>query len=289
MPALDYSRFDAIGEVEEAEDRRGDAERVRERRIEMHRASERIIADWLRASSPLLDADSVAETLRFIRTQHRGPYADNRARAAEVVALLEVAGAPSAAALVALVRYADEKWLSAASGAGANARDAESTAERVLDVAMCALNTLEACAALDDAPRGWLASTPRPTARGARKLFDALHAGNADLARRYRDKEFARDALQRPAELELPNLPPPQSAGSVWSQLRLQLALAVFALLATWMMTSGLGGRLPGRLGTVGGGMQGVGGADAWEEGGAGGPGAGAAAPFGAAEAEADF
>lgn len=177
-----------------------------------------LIADWLREAYPRLAEDELATLLHFVSAQHPGKFAHNIMRHQGITAFLEAEaandrGVPSLHALLALGHLARERSESADSAEAGRG-------ERILIVAMHAINTLAACA----------------REGGARNLFGAmLRAPNGDIARRYRALEYATDCVHSPPPDPRDAPPPSDESPAAWSwrtvgrMLLQQLMMAVIA------------------------------------------------------------
>lgn len=222
MP-VDYSKWDKVTAEADADERK-DPNATYAQRCDNHTASLTLIAQWLHEATPALKEKpaELRHLLQFIAMQHRGTRENNKARAAEVVALLSSRGAPPSEPLMALAKLADTK----SKAAHGDAQE-ELKAAKVRSLALDALNTLHACA----------------TEGGARKVFDALHAEpDSELATKYRKGEFAGEALRAPP-------PEPAPEPFTWAEFRSKLGKALlkqllmlpFAILLWYSMTSMLG------------------------------------------------
>jgi len=209
---VNYSKWDTIGDEDEAVAVDRTADFVK--RAEHHKASMQLIATQLRQAWPTLSGEQTAHLLDFVQAQHRGVFADNTKRATEIVAFIEARSAPSTRPLHALALFARR--------GEAEVADAPSRAQakRVFDVAVCALNTVAACAA----------------AGGARRLFDEmLREPQGQMARRYRASEFAIDVLKGAP----PDPTRPEDLGKVDDHGSWPIARSVFWQLLIALMTSG--------------------------------------------------
>ena len=171
-----------------------------EERQANHGESTRIIAEWAREADPRLSEDDLRQLMRFITVQHRGVHPDNTPRHVEIVAFMEKAAAEGKApanlhSLLALGHLCGSKSEGAEQVVAAQAN-------RMLDVVMCAINTLRAAE---------VAGGPRP-------LFDKLlKERDSPLAARYRLLEFAAEVVQQPP-LDPRDAPPEPwiSQGTSW-------------------------------------------------------------------------
>jgi len=222
MP-VDYSKWDA---VDDEDDEMAAPRQLTPERKAHHDQSMVLIAAWVREADPRLSPDETLLLMGFLAVQHHGIHPDNVRRHVEIVAFLERAAVqgkePSVHALLALGQLCKDRSQDADAEAAARAN-------RVLGVAVGALNTL------------WAARCEG----GARQLFDALlHEPTGALAKRYRDSEFAFDCVAAPPED--PRDAPPPAEPVTWlrqtgSAVLLQLGAAIFSLLVTWL-TFGLTG-----------------------------------------------
>ena len=217
---VDYSKWDIVDEDDEpvaARPAASSSSYTGDRQAN-HDQSMALIADWVREACPHLDSDAVAQLMHFVSVQHPGIHPHNIMRHQGIVAFLEAAEAngrsPSPHAILALGHLAKER-------SEAADRDAAARGERVLVVAMHALNTLAAC----------------DREGGPRKLYDTmLHEPKGEVAARYKELEYATDYVRAPPAD--PRLDPPPSAASelTWGQklrraLVQQLLAAVFSAL----------------------------------------------------------
>ena len=145
-----------------------------------HQESLKLIAGWIREAEPGLKDDELTQVMKFITVQHRGIHSDNIVRYREIIGWCEAAEAegtmPSLHTLLALGAYARAKF-------DDPDKEVAGKGERVMLVAMCAINTLAAI----------------QKEGGARPLFEQLlRAPNGDVCKRYKDLAFGTDAIHDP-------------------------------------------------------------------------------------------
>mmetsp|Transcript_33309 Transcript_33309/g.55059 ORF Transcript_33309/g.55059 Transcript_33309/m.55059 type:complete len:236 (-) Transcript_33309:97-804(-) len=176
---IDYSRWDQVDDDEPKD--------VHEHsvRVHHHNASMNLIAKWLQAASQTISNDEVLQMVQFIAAQHRGKLKDNRARGPEIIALLKGSSRPpSCEPLVVLAGYTRARSLDETLE-----QEERTQASRVLDIALCALNTLHAC----------------ETEGGAPELFRKLtNEPGGEVARRYEALDYAKARLVAAAPQEEP-------------------------------------------------------------------------------------
>ena len=165
-----------------------------------HEQSLSLIAGWVREACPHLVDDDVAQLMHFLSVQHPGIHEHNIMRHQGITAFLEAAEAagkaPTPRSLFALGHLAKER-------SEAADRDMASRGERVLVVAMHALNTLVACR----------------SEGGARKLFATLLGDPAgQVAVRYKALEFATDYVRSPPPEPVVGLAPSTEPELTWLQ-----------------------------------------------------------------------
>lgn len=164
MPPIDYSKWDFIDD-EDVHSKDGEPSVVRaspavgspefQAKMDNHNQSMSVIAGWIREADPRATAEATTNAIKFITTQHHGIHDHNISRHQEIVAFMESAKdsgtVPSLHTMLALARLAKQRSEDADSATAA-------TGQRVLLVAIGAINTLAACEAEG----------------GARSLFDTL-------------------------------------------------------------------------------------------------------------------
>ena len=115
---VNYSKWDSIVDEDEVPDRTADFEK----RVDHHKASMQLIASQLKQAWPPLSQEQTGHLLDFVQAQHRGVFADNTKRAAEIVAFVEGRLAPSTRPLHALALFARRTEVDADEPARAQAK-----------------------------------------------------------------------------------------------------------------------------------------------------------------------
>jgi hypothetical protein len=187
---VDYSKWELIEDDEDETPQRPTATSAParasarpapslEERQANHDQSMALIAEWVAEADPRLSSDERTRLMHFLKVQHKGVHPDNVVRHLEITAFMEraeVDGQEPASlhALLALAHLCKRRSEDAD-------RDVAAQGNRVLVAVMGALNTL------------WAAKLEG----GARTLFDKLlKEPQGELARRYREMEFALDVVR---------------------------------------------------------------------------------------------
>lgn len=237
MAPVDYSKWDFVDSDEDDEEPKrppAPTPSYVDRRAH-HDESQQLIAAWLREADGRLSEPELARLMKFIAVQHRGIHETNVMRHQEIVAFLEAAAAagtmPSLHVLLNLGRLCKERL------DGAD-KTVAGQAERILLVAMGAINTLAACDAEG----------------GARALFEKLlrpaDADERGVVEAYKNFMYAVEVVKEPPD-DPRDAPPPPPERS-WLQklgraciIQIGVALLSMALATLMMGTAKRHGLLP--------------------------------------------